>query len=263
MSHHVSWPPGPDGAAPILDDEGRVQLLDAEGNVIPYLSDDPEDEGFTEVADESLLQEVAFDRLNLARSPQAVLSHSLDTALETIALDADGVFEFDAAGRIVIEDADGVVYTIDSPLENLALYQDAIIRLNDDIDGNETFTLDQTDSLLAAAASKFGNVTLDMVVYLNTILGLNQEVTDPDTGDTTMDWVDLASFTYDRLEAYDGVMVSYLTDPEGDGTYITVTEPLVDAVFDGEAATGEGATGYALSTDDAVQVIEFIHEPIH
>ena len=249
--------------APILDDEGRLQFLDTEGNVIAYASNDPEDEGYTEVVDESLLQEVAFDRLNLARSPQSVLSHSLDTALETIALDADGVFEFDAAGRIVIEDADGVVYTIDSPLENLALYQDAMVRLNDDIDGNETFTLDQTDSLLAAAASKFGNVNLDMVVYLNTILGLNPEVTDPDTGETSIAWADLADFSYDRSDAYNGVTVSYLSDPEGDGTYITVTEPLLDAVFDGETATGEGAAGYALSTDDALQVIEFIHEPIH
>ena len=253
---------------PVLDDQGRVQLLDAEGNVIPYLSDDPEDEGFTEVADEGALQEVEFDRLNLARSPQSVLSHSLDTALDTIDMDADGVLEFDASGRIIVVDADGVTYTIDSPLENLALYQDAIARLNDDIDGNETFTLDQTDSLLAAAASKFGNVSLDMVVYLNTILGLNPEVTDPDTGATTIDYVDLADFSYDRTAAYtnpDGspVMVTYLTDPEGDGTYITVTESVIDAVFDGETATADGATGYAQSTDDAVQVIEFIHEPIH
>ena len=263
---------------PDLDDLGRLQFLDADGNVIPYLSDDPTDEGFTEVADEGALQEVEFDRLNLSRSPQSVLSHSLDTALDTIALDADGVLEFDASGRIVVEDADGVVYTIDSPLENLALYQDAIAKLQDDDPSNDTFTLEQTDSLLAAAASKFGNVSLDMVIYLNTILGLNETAED---GTTT--YVDLADFTYDRTAAYtstvdadgdgefDPVMVTYLTpdvDEDGDGVsdngvYNTVTEPLIDAVFDGETATGDGATGYALSTDDAVQVIEFIHEPIH
>ncbi|KTG17510.1 MULTISPECIES: hypothetical protein [unclassified Guyparkeria] len=250
---------------PILDDLGRLQMLDADGNVIPYLSDDPDDEGFTEFSpeNEALLQEVEFDRLNLARSPQAVLSHALDTALDTIALDADGVLQFDAGGRVVVEDADGVIYTIDSPLENLALYQDAVARLNDDVDGNETFTLEQTDSLLAAAASKFGNVSLDMVVYLNTILGLN---TTADDG--TVDYVDLAAYSYDRTAAYtdsDGnpIMVTYLTDPEGDGTYITVTESVIDAVFGGETAAGDGATGYALSTDDALQVIEFIHEPIH
>ena len=248
---------------PILDEYGRLQMLDADGNVIEYASNDPEDEGFTEVVDEGALQEVEFDRLNLARSPQSVLSHALDTALETIALDADGVMEFDAAGRVVIEDADGVVYTIDSPLENLALYQDAIAKLNDDIDGNETFALDQTDSLLAGAAGKFGNVTLDMVVYLNTMLDLN---TTTDAG--TIDYVDLADFSYDRVATYtnpDGspVMVSYLTDPEGDGTYVTVTESLIDAVFGGDNVTADGATGYAQSTDDALQVIEFIHEPIH
>ena len=248
---------------PILDEYGRLQMLDADGNVIAYASDDPEDEGFTEVVDEGALQEVEFERLNLARAPNTVLGHALDTAQETIAKDADGVLQFDAAGRVVVVDAEGVVYTIDSPLENLALYQDAIALLNDDIDGNETFTLDQTDSLLAAAASKTGNVTLDTVVYLNTILGLNKT-----TGAGTIDYVDLADFSYDRTAAYtnpDGspVMVTYLSDPEGDGTYTVVSEPLLDAVFDGANATGDGATGYALSTDDALQVIEFIHEPIH
>ena len=248
---------------PILDEYGRLQMLDADGNVIAYASNDPEDEGFTEVVDESALQEVAFDRLNLARSPQSVLGHALDTAQETIAKDADGVLEFDAAGRVVIVDDEGVVYTIDSPLENLALYQDAIAKLNDEIDGNETFSLDQTDSLLAAAASKTGNVSLDMVVYLNTILDLNKT-----TGAGTVDYVDLADFSYDRTAAYtnpDGspVTVTYLSDPEGDGTYTVVTEPLLDAVFDGGNASGQGATGYALSADDALQVIEFIHEPIH
>jgi len=248
---------------PILDDEGRLQFLDADGNVIAYASDDPEDEGFTEVVDEGALQEVAFDRLNLSRSPQSVLSHSLDTALETIAKDADGVLEFDAAGRVVVVDADGVEYTIDSPLENLALYQDAIAKLQDDDPSNDTFTLDQTDALLAAAASKTGNVSLDMVVYLNTILGLN-----PVTTAGTRDYVDLSGYTYDRTAAYtdpDGnpVTVTYLSDPDGDGNYTYVTESVLDAVFDGDDASGDGATGYALSADDALQVIEFIHEPIH
>lgn len=254
---------------PLLDDQGRLQFLDADGNVIAYASDDPDDEGFTEVVDESAREEVAFDRLNLSRSPQSVLSHSLDTALETIAKDADGVLEFDASGRVVVVDADGVEYTIDSPLENLALYQDAIAKLQDDDPSNDTFTLDQTDALLAAAASKTGNVSLDMVVYLNTILGLN-----PVTTAGTRDYVDLTSFSYDRTAAYtdaDGnpVTVTYLTaktDADGnviDGEYVTVTEPLIDAVFDGEDVSGDGAAAYAQSADDALQVIEFIHEPIH
>jgi len=264
---------------PVLDDLGRVQLLDADGNVIPYVSDNPEDEGFTEVAPENqdLLQEVEFERLNIARAPEAVIDHAYDEAIDKIAMDADGVLEYDEAGRIVVVDADGVEYTIDSPLENLALYMDAMTN------PDTVWTVDDAKSFLAGAASKFGNVTVDMVVYLNTILGLNPVIVDEETGDPILDefgniqrdYVDLVSYSYDRTDTFttgvdadgdgvfDPVTVTYLTDPEGDGTYITVTEPLLTAVFGDVDYEGDGADAFAQATDDALQVIEFIHEPIH
>jgi len=236
-----------DNGEPELDEFGRVQFLDAEGNVIAYASDDPEDEGFTEVADAALLQEVEFGRTNIVRAPDSVVAHALEEAMSTIASDADGVIEYDEAGRIVVVQEDGTELTIDSPLENLALYLDAMTN-------TETqWTMDDAATFLAAASSKTGTISVDMVIYLNTIMGINN----PEDG-----YYDLTGFTYDRGAVYTGD-VTYLTDPENDGTYVYVTEPIMDAVFDGETYEGSAADGFAQAADDAVQVIEFIHEPIH
>lgn len=232
---------------PEIDELGRVQFLDDEGNVIPYASDDPQDEGFTEVTDASLLQEVDFGRTNIVRAPDSVVDHALEEAMNTIASDADGVIEYDEAGRIVVVQEDGTELTIDSPLENLALYLDAMTN------ADTQWTMDDATTFLAAASSKTGTISVDMVIYLNTMLGINN----PDDG-----YYDLTGFTYDRDAVYTGD-VTYLTDPEGDGSYVYVTESIMEAVFDGSTYEGSAADAFAQSADDAVQVIEFIHEPIH
>ncbi|WP_410277485.1 hypothetical protein [Guyparkeria sp.] len=225
---------------PVLDNDGRVQFLDADGNVIPYNA-----EG--EVSDPTGLQEVELGRLNVGRAPASVLARALAEAERTMALDADGVMETDAAGRIVVEAADGEVYTIDSPVENLALYVEAMTNPEE-----SGWTLQQAASFLAAAANKYGEINLDMVVYTNTILGINN----PEDA-----YYDLTGFTYDRGAVYDGE-VTYWVD-NGDGTASQVTEPLMDAVFDGQTYQGTAADAFARAADDARAVIEFIHEPIH
>ncbi|MDG4867616.1 hypothetical protein P8631_06340 [Guyparkeria sp. 1SP6A2] len=234
----------PDGS-PDLDDLGRVQFLDAEGNLIPYQSDDPDAEGFGEVADEAALQEVEFERLNVSRAPASVLAHALDEAQRIIGLDADDVIERDAAGRLIIVDADGVTYTIDSPLENLSLYQEAL--------ESGEWTLADAAAFLGAASSKTKEVTVDTVVYLNSILGINN----PEGG-----YYDLSGFSYDRASVYDG-SVTYLSDADGDGVYVEVTRPSMDVVFESQDYSGSGADAFATAADDARAVIEFVHEPIH
>lgn len=253
---------------PVTDEFGRLQYLDAEGNVIPYLSDDPEDEGFTEVSDPDAMQEVELERLNIARAPDNVIARAYDEALSIIASDADGVLEYDAAGRIVVVLEDGTERTIDSPVENLALYLDAMTN------PDTVWTLDDAKSFLAAAASKFGEISLDTLINLNNMLDIN-DVEVNDLGVPEGDYYDLTGYTYDRTAAFtsdvdadgDGVMdpvtVTYLTDPEGDGTYVYTTEPLLTVVFGDTAYEGSGADAFAQAADDAVQVIEFIHEPIH
>ena len=234
----------PDGS-PDLDEFGRVQFVDAQGNVIPYQSDDPEAEGFGEVVDEAALQEVEFERLNVGRAPPSVLARALGEAERIIGLDADGVLERDAAGRLIIVDADGVSYTIDSPLENLSLYQEALESGN--------WTLADAAAFLGAASSKTKEITVDTVVYLNSILGINN----PEDG-----YYDLGGFSYDRASVYGG-SVTYLSDADGDGVYVEVTRPIMDVVFESQDYSGSGADAFATAADDARAVIEFVHEPIH
>jgi len=76
-------------------------------------------------------------------------------------------------------------------------------------------------------------------------------------------YYDFSDYEYDRTAAYDGVTVTYLSDPEGDGTYITVTESVMEAVFDGQSwtdSTAGGVDDFTQSADDARAVIEFLHE---
>lgn len=227
--------------APILDSEGRVQFLDEYGNVIPY-----NEEG--EVSEPEKLLEVDFSRLNIGRAPTKVLQHALAEAEKTIATDADGVLQTDAAGRIVVVDKDGTVSTIDSPLENLALYVNALQNL-----ASGTWTLSQAAVFLGAASDKTVPVTLDEMVYLNDILKINTAATG---------YFDFTKFTYDRSSTYDGKTVTYLVD-NGDGTYKTETKSVLDAVFGGTDYDASGATAFAQAADDARAVINFIHEPIH
>ncbi|WP_136808198.1 hypothetical protein [Desulfosediminicola flagellatus] len=93
-----------------------------------------------------LIGEVHFGRLNLSRSPEAVLQAAFDEAINTINSDDTIAIEIDASGRLLmtknvydeflvdpdtgtplpVTDLDGnpitVKKAIDSPLENLALY---------------------------------------------------------------------------------------------------------------------------------------------
>jgi hypothetical protein len=223
--------------------------------------------------------EVEFGRLSVSRSPTKVSDHSLAEALTTLTT-SGAVITQDAAGRLVIT-VDGVSKTIDSPLENLALYK-AIMLLPADnpataidesrtittiksSDGGKvttplTFTIPTTvnidmlkASLLAAAADKTKTVTLDVVMYMNAILF-------PNTDLTTF----LSSFNYDRSDTYSGKMVTVLVLVPGSdpATYVATSVDLYKAVF-GEVdytTSGTSATDFAQAVDDALQVLEFVHD---
>ena len=224
----------PATGAPILDENGNVQPILADGTVVKLT---PEGDLPDEYADQVLT--VEFSRLNVSRSPNKVTDKSLEEALSAIQ-SADEI-AYDAAGRIVVIN-DGEAKTIDSPLENLALYVDAI--------KNGTFTVEQAASFLGAASDKTQQITLDVVVYLNTILGLN--------GTDGTNYVDYKSFTYDRSQVYSGDVTYLLAN--GDGTYTTTTKPIIEAVFDNENVEKTGADAFAQAADDARAVIEFVHD---
>lgn len=100
---------------PVLDANGQPILVGSDGSLIYF---EANTDGDYEIPATSLpyVQEVELERANVARAPDKVMEKSLVEALEKI--ETASIVSVDPAGRIV---CDGV--TIDSPLENLALYK--------------------------------------------------------------------------------------------------------------------------------------------
>ena len=222
-----------------------VQPIDANGNIIPL-----NEEG--EALDPTLLQSVEFERLNVAKSPSKVLTHSLDEALSKIS--AGTVITLDAAGRIVIDGS-----TIDSPLENLALYKALMTStLPSEITSKLPSTLNPA-SLLAAASDKTSTLTVDTMIYLNAILGINLTT----TNGVTYSSYDFTS-DYDRETVYGDKTAEVLVLQEDGVTYIKTTVNIYDAVFNStdwnDADSTGGADDFAQAADDALQVIEYVHD---
>lgn len=133
-----------------------------------------EDEDELEVCDPlneyyaGFVSEVDLGRLNLGRSPEKVLLKQLDDVVS--ALDGAAV-TVDASGRLV---ADGT--TVDSPLQNLTIYQSILeTGLVGGLDPT-AWPLHEwglTAAALAAGSPKEGFViTVDTVQYLNRILAI-------------------------------------------------------------------------------------------
>ena len=240
-----------------------VQAYSADGVLLPGISVPRDAEGnlVLKLADGTVVttKEVEFGRLSVGRAPSKVVDHSLTEALTKLAEAAASptdniVLTLDAAGRLVIV-TDGVAKTIDSPLENLALYV-AIANLsgtNRTInDGSISWTVPDSinidllkASLLAAAADKTGTITLDAVMYINPVL----KVTD-----------DLSTFNYTR-DIYKSITVTVLLPTDATGTTWTkVTDTVYNLVFKTDLVTPIGATDFVQAANDALQVIEFIHE---
>ncbi len=250
---------------PILDQYGHVQPLDADGNPIPLTP-----EGNIVAGSEDLVVPVEFSRLSVSRSPSKVIDKSYDEAIA--ALNAATAITTDSSGRLVTT-IDGVAKTIDSPLENLALYE-ALLN-NGYLPGfvpkdgvslgslsflvNKTVTnsdMLQAASFLAAAADKAGSINDDVVVYTDSILGVTG--TTPLVGTDGKQYVDFTNVTYDRSAAYPGT-VTYLKKNE-DGTYSKVTASIIDAVFGGETYSGTQLDAFTQAADDARAVIEYVHD---
>jgi hypothetical protein len=119
------------------------------------------------------IPEVELGRLNVARSPDQVLQRAYDEALASISPEMVDFYSLDLNDMILelSTNFDNVTF-IDSPLQNLALFQDAL-------DGTSTLTTlgvtNTIDTLLAAflgtASDKTVPISSDTVVAVSTILG--------------------------------------------------------------------------------------------
>lgn len=120
------------------------------------------------------IPEVELGRLNVARSPDQVLARAFDEALASLSPDMARFYSM-SLDEMVVElstNFDNVSY-IDSPLQNLALFSDAL-------DGSSVLTstgeiTNGNDTLLAAflgvASDKSIPISANTVVAVTTILG--------------------------------------------------------------------------------------------
>jgi len=186
------------------------------------------------------------------------------------AINAAQAVTLDASGRLVLT-TDGVVKTIDAPLENLALYVELLNKgtitgvtdltkfssISYLVDG--TFTtqdLTAAASFLAAASDKTGTLTIDKVVDMNTILGITGTLKDS-TGSGS--YVDYSTFSYDRLAVYGTTTVQVLV-LQSNGSYLPTTVNVYETLFKSTPyVSTDGVDGFAQAADDARAIIEYVH----
>jgi len=241
----------------------------------------------------SCTREVEFGRISEARSSDAVLASQLEDVVVNLAT-ADCV-TLDPAGRLVTSRVvDDVVTTseIDSPLQNLAIYKQLIqtgflgagaspILLPD--------PLDTAARALGAGSDKTGEVDVDLVVYLNQVMGLSDPTTptilDPKICINVREevqgvvqlvqkcFLDYGAYDYNRISNFNALpspayipanapqpgwfeyLVDLVTVPP---TFGIAQGPIRNAVFQ-SAFTGGNIGGFAQAADDARAVIDFMH----
>jgi len=239
----------PDGT-PVLDQYGHVIPLAADNTPI-YLT--PEGD----LPEGAIPQTVEFSRLSVSRSSTKVIDKQLAEAEKTI-LESTKI-TFDSSGRIAYTNADGTTATIDSPLENLALYQ-AILKNNGVLTlptatGSITLNLTNAASFLGAASDKSGSVSIDTVEYLNPVLGIDGTIKYTDG----KSYYDFSSFSYNQATTYDQKIKVGTINPDNTVTWTETT--LANAVFKTPTTTNlTNADGFAQAADDSRAVILYLHD---
>jgi hypothetical protein len=249
---------------PVLDGNGQsipVGLDTASGDIFPIYYVEGAEGDFEIPADQlPYVQEVVLERANVARAPESVLEHALEEALGK--LTEASAITVDPAGRLV---ADGA--TIDSPLENLALYKlimtagganswtDVLANAEANLPAQLVELLDtgwDPTGLLGGVFSKFVPVSLDAVLTEHSIVGVN-EVTG--SGDTLQ--IDYFSFTdgsaetydYDRVARYGDMWVQWYQDMDGNPFNLeAVQRTVLDAVW-GSDNDGDGVNDIGSGVD--------------
>lgn len=261
-----------DTGQPILDENGNVQpCLDAACNEYIQLVDG---EVPAEYADRVI--EPDFGRLNVVRAPSRVLDHSLSSVLlrlDQLVITSANLAELtDESGRLI----DLFGKTVDSPLENLAIYKALLeASASDPVEGFYTITYSSSGhdgtldftltvaqevlpilaaSAFAAGADKFGGMTVDDVMYITGFLGLTDQlsalVQDYSYDRTTMFdqevWV-LRQVVIDGETYYQPTRVNVLDEAD----FLTV--PIIED-------NGVGIDEFTQHVADALRVLLYVHD---
>ena len=248
-------------------------------------------------------QEVDFGRFNAARSPDQVLESQLEDVVASLST-ADQV-TLDPAGRLIASTCnssiDNLGKTIDSPLQNLAIYKQIILT------GSIGGPLPQGKAIrdiaatgLGAASDKSGEVNIDLIAYLNQIMGLTDPQTttilDPKLCETYrkevqgviqevekcfLNYGNFPSSTYNRRNNFETLPNPAYIDPNGGAgvagmfeflTLLNADDPvrpqfvkaygqIFDTVFgENNELTNSKIRDFATAADDARAVISFMHE---
>ena len=292
---------------PILTADGCQQPINAAGNPIPL---DPLTCA-VQVGSETELQAVDFARLSVARSPASVMDKQMADVL--VNLSTAQCRTLDPAGRLVYSnpdtadvDGDGnttelVSSAVDSPLQNLAIYREQITKgalgspaIALPVPFSGYGNLDTAAKALGAASDKGGKIDIDLVVYLNQIMGLDLSTTTTQLPKTCIDikqevqgvvqtvnkcFLNYSAYSYGRSQTYGNLpfpsnipaanpkpgFFDYLTlyqdlTPDGKPLFNISSASIVPTVFQGSLGfTGGNIGGFAQASDDARAVIDFMH----
>ena len=248
-------------------------------------------------------QEVDFGRINAVRSPDDVFDRQLQDVIVNLTT-ADCV-TLDPAGRMVTSRVadDGTVSSsaIDSPLQNLAITRQLLLT------GTIGAPLPQGAGVLDTAArgigagsSKTGEVNVDLVAYLDQLMGLTAPGTvtilDPKLCETYREEVkgviqlvekcflnygaapNRNAYQYRRTNNFGALPApAYIPGPpdtalpgwfeylalwsEDPDLFYIHQGPILEAVFDDDDGFTDGNIGgYAQAADDARAVINFMHD---
>jgi len=155
-------------------------------------------------------EDLELGRLNVARAPYRVRANALQEVYSSnLDKDGDGVI-----------DADADLGAVDSPVANLALYEQAL--------KGGGWTLAQAAQFLGRASDKTIPIAVATVDAVNLILGISA------------DEAGISDFVYDRGAAYSAA--------------------LVDAVFGGQGYVGSGLAAFAQAADDERAVTLHLHD---
>lgn len=155
-------------------------------------------------------EDLELGRLNVARAPARTREHALqEIYANNLDKDGDGVI-----------DADADLDAVDSPVANLALYEQALEE--------GAWTLEQAALFLGRASDKTIPISVATVDAVNLILGVSA------------DTAGISDFSYDRSATY---------SPE-----------LVDAVFGAQGYEGSGMEAFAQAADDERAVTLYLHD---